>query len=208
MRIKNVKSVVFPEIKVIVLQRFVDERGFFTEIYKKSDLINFPELNFLKDFNLVQANLSYSKKNVFRGLHFQWNPYVEKLIRVPDGHLFDFFLDIRKGQQTFGKIGAYEMKSDVNDDCQEWLYIPKGFAHGCYFLSDSSLEYFCNGEYNPKSELGISIFDKEIDWSLCDAPALDIRKKILEGNSIISDKDKNGVTLSSWLKNSNSELFR
>lgn len=208
MKIKDVKSVVFPEIKVITSERFVDERGFFIELYKKSDLINLPQLTFLKDFNLVQANLSYSKKGVFRGLHFQWSPYVEKLIRIPNGHFFDFFLDIRKGRPTFGKIGAYEMKSEFTDDCQEWIYVPKGFAHGCYFLTDSSLEYFCNGEYNPKSELGITIFDKEIDWSLCDQSVLDIKKEILGSNSIISEKDKNGSTLSSWLKNPNSELFR
>ncbi len=209
MKIKNVKSVVFPEIKVITTQRFVDERGFFTELYKQSDLINFPELSFLKHFDLVQANLSYSKRGVFRGLHFQWNPYVEKLIRVPNGHLFDFFLDIKKNQPTFGKIAGYEIKSDFSDDYQEWIYIPKGFAHGCYFLTDSSLEYFCNGEYNPKSELGITIFDKEIDWSLCDQSILDIKKEILEsGTTIISEKDKNANTLSSWLKDPNAELFR
>ncbi|NMB84438.1 dTDP-4-keto-6-deoxy-D-glucose epimerase [Candidatus Roizmanbacteria bacterium] len=208
MKIINVKSIIFPEIKVVTVQRFVDERGFFTELYKKSDLINLPELDFLKGFDLVQANLSYSKKKVFRGLHFQWDPYVEKLVRVPQGHIVDFFLDIRKNSLTYGKIGAYEMRSEFVDATQDWIYLPKGFAHGCYFLADSSLEYFCSGEYNPKTEAGITVMDKEIDWSLCDPFISDIKKEILESGSIISEKDKKGLTLSSWTKDPNSEFFK
>ena len=89
MKILGIESTVFPEIKVIKFARFADERGYFTELYKKSD---FEKIDFLKGEIFVQNNESFSKKGVIRGLHFQWNPYQKKLVRVVQGKMIDLFL--------------------------------------------------------------------------------------------------------------------
>ena len=203
MEILEIKSLVFPEIKVIKFSRFLDNRGYFTELYKKSD---FQKIDFLKDAVFKQNNGSYSKKGVIRGLHFQWNPYMNKLVRTISGHMIDLFLDVRVGSPTFGKIGAYNMKIYPDNDFGEWIWIPVGFAHGSVFIENTIIEYYCTAEYSPSSEVSISPLASDINWSLTDKNLKNIIDQVfLKPN--ISKKDKDGFTLTQWLKDERSKNF-
>ena len=109
MKILSIQSLAVPDVKVVRFARFRDDRGFFTETFRKSDWAASADLKKYENVNFVQANESNSKKNVCRGLHFQWNPFMGKLVRTIYGHMIDLVLDIRKGSATFGDIIAYDM---------------------------------------------------------------------------------------------------
>ncbi|MBS3078382.1 dTDP-4-dehydrorhamnose 3,5-epimerase family protein [Candidatus Pacearchaeota archaeon] len=123
MKILEIKNLEIPDIKVIKFARFCDERGYFTEQFRKSDLFNRSELNSMKGINFVQANQSYSKKGTIRGMHFQWNPYMGKMVRTLSGHMVDLILDIRKGSPNYGKMIAYEMQESDVKEYDEWKKI-------------------------------------------------------------------------------------
>lgn len=203
MKILEVKNLAIEDVKVIKYARFSDHRGYFTETFRKSD---FQKLDIFKNVEFIQSNESYSKKGVIRGLHFQWNPYMGKLIRTLRGRMVDMVMDIRKGSKTFGKIIAYDMPADTESDFGEWIWVPVGFAHGNFFPEDSQIEYYCSGDWSPKCEAGISPLAKDIDWSLCD-PEL---KAIFDGmakGALITDKDRNGCTLKEWSDRKDSDNF-
>ncbi|MBI5123173.1 dTDP-4-dehydrorhamnose 3,5-epimerase family protein [Candidatus Roizmanbacteria bacterium] len=203
MKIIDIKSVIFPEIKVIRFNRLQDSRGYFSELYKKSD---FQKIDFLKNVSFLQINGSFSKTNVIRGLHSQWNPYMNKLVRTINGHMIDLFLDIRIGSPTFGKIGAYDMKIKSNNDFGEWIWIPVGFAHGSVFIENTIIEYYCTAEYSPSSEVSISPLASDINWSLTDKNSKNIIDQVfLKPN--VSEKDKGGFTLTQWLEDERSKNF-
>ena len=206
MKILDVKSLAIPEIKVIRFARFCDTRGYFSESFRKSEVLQSPETSFLHDVDFVQTIESFSNKNTIRGLHFQWNPFMGKLVRTLHGRMVDLILDIRKGSPTLGKLIAYEMPYEPNADYSEWIWIPPGFAHGNYFTSESSIEYFCSGEYSPGCEAAITPLSKDIDWSECDPFLMKDFANILD-KAIISDKDKRGYTLSQWLEDERSNNF-
>jgi dTDP-4-dehydrorhamnose 3,5-epimerase len=197
MKIISVTGLSIPEIKVVRFARFCDHRGYFTETFRKSDIIHNPELSSLRDAAFVQGNQSFSKKGVMRGLHFQWNPYMGKLVRTIEGHMMDLVLDIRKGSKAFGKIIAYDMPAVQGNDSDEWIWIPPGFAHGNFFLADTIIEYLCTGEYSQGCEAGISPIAGDIDWSLCDAGLKHLFDEASK-TAVMSDKDKNGLTVTAW----------
>jgi len=207
MKILEVKSLKIPEIKIIKFSRFQDFRGYFTEQFRKSDLFNHPELNSMEKINFVQANQSYSKKGVIRGMHFQWSPYMGKLVRTLSGEMIDLVLDIRKGSPSYGKMVAYEMPSSNERGYDEWIWIPPGFAHGNFFSKSSIIEYMCSGEYSPNCESGISPLAKDIDWSLCDKTLKKKFDKISNSTKLITEKDKNGFSLEEWLNDEKSDNF-
>jgi dTDP-4-dehydrorhamnose 3,5-epimerase len=207
MKILEIIQLKIPEIKVFKYGRFADHRGYFTEHFRNSDFFGNKELPFKKDEEFLQANESFSFKNTFRGLHFQWNPFMGKLVRPITGSLIDFALDIRKNSPTFGKIIAYEMIVKRQDNFGEWIWIPPGFAHGILLPEDSLVEYFCTGEYSQGCEAGISPLSKDIDWSLCNSEIKAVFDSIVPVSEFISDKDKNGHTLASWLEDKNSDNF-
>lgn len=207
MKIVNLKSLEIPEIKVIRLERYHDARGYFSEIYKKSVLQKLPGLNFLKDVEFVQCNESYSRARTVRGLHFQWEPPQSKLVRVVSGKIVDLTLDIRKGSPTLGKIIAYELASTPAMQYSEWLWVPAGFAHGFFAVEESLVEYFCTAEWNPKGEAGISPMACDLDWSLCDPHLKKLFEQTLASSPLLSNKDRQGYTLSSWLKEPHSNQF-
>ncbi len=208
MKIIEIKSLAIPEIKVIKFEKFKDERGYFTEPFRKSDLFNFLELKSLYNINVTQLNQSYSKKDVIRGLHFQWNPYMGKLVRVIEGKMIDLILDIRKKSPTFGKIIGYEINSKKEDNFEEWIWVPVGFAHGGVYLEDTTIEYICSGEYSPNYESGISIFSKDLNWSICDQKIKDLIDDLIKNKRvIISDKDKNAQSLKEWDTKEESKVF-
>ena len=96
MKIIEVKCLAIPDVKVIRFGRFRDHRGYFTEPFRKSDFAHHPEMGFMKGVEFFQANESFSNAGVIRGLHFQWNPYMGKLVRTIAGRMVDLVLDIRK----------------------------------------------------------------------------------------------------------------
>jgi len=207
MKILKIKSLQIPEIKVIRFGRFCDHRGYFTESFRKSDLWGYPEMESMKGIEWVQCNESFSKKGTIRGLHFQWEPYMGKLVRTLQGHMVDLVLDIRKGSPTFGKVMAYDMPANLQSDYAEWIWVPPGFAHGNFFLEDSLIEYLCSGEYNPNGEAGISPLAEDLDWSLCDKSLKQLFDSIATVTPLITDKDRGGFSLTQWEKDKRSENF-
>ncbi|TCK62338.1 dTDP-4-dehydrorhamnose 3,5-epimerase [Seleniivibrio woodruffii] len=162
----DIEGVVLIEPKV-----FSDERGFFTETYKRSD---FAAAGL--DFEFIQDNHSKSVKGVLRGLHYQLSPFAQgKLVRCIQGEILDVAVDIRKDSPTFGKWSAEKLSADN----KRMLYIPVGFAHGFLVLSDTAeIVYKVHGgEYAPQYDRGIMWNDPElaIDWGVADV--------------IVSDKD-------------------
>lgn len=153
---------------------FKDERGFFFESFNKE---KYKEI-IGSDIHFVQDNISSSKINVLRGLHFQEQPFSQgKLVTVIKGKVLDIAVDIRKGSPTFGKYQAIELSSENN--LQFW--IPPGFAHGFLTLEeDTVFSYKCSNYYSPKHEHTLLWDDPTlaIDWNVQDP--------------IISEKDKLG----------------
>jgi dTDP-4-dehydrorhamnose 3,5-epimerase len=198
MNILGVKTLEIPSIKVIQFARFYDHRGYFTEHYRKSDFVNNSQMAFMKNIEFVQCNESYSNKGTVRGLHFQWNPYMGKLVRTLRGRMVDMVLDIRKESPTFGKIILYDMPANQNAKYHEWIWIPPGFAHGNFFTEDSMIEYFCSGEYSSGCEAGISPLAQDIDWTICDQNLNNLFHSINPATMVISDKDKNGFSINEW----------
>ncbi|MBT4121058.1 MAG: dTDP-4-dehydrorhamnose 3,5-epimerase [Candidatus Magasanikbacteria bacterium] len=207
MKLIEVKQLELPGVQVIRFGRFADERGYFSEILRKSDIKKNKELGFLKDVDFVQFNENFSKAGVLKGLHFQWEPALGKLIRTVSGHMVDIMLDIRKGSPTEGKIILYDMPFDGSSDYGEWLWLPPGIAHGSFFLEDSTIEYFFSGDYNPEGEAGISPLSKGIDWALCDKDLKKEFDEFISKDYLMGNRDKHGLSLQDWSKDIRSENF-
>lgn len=202
-----------PDIKLLEYSKFCDSRGYFTEHFREND---FNKIDFLKSFNIVQSNESFSKKNTLRGLHFQWNPNMGKLVRVVNGHMIDLIADIRLGSPTFGKIIGVELQHYPESEKCNWIWIPHGFAHGCLFLEDSIIEYYCTGQYSNGNEASISPIANDLDWSLCDIKLKQIFDSLtfneqsyyeskINPDLLITDKDLNGYSIKDW-QDSNKSL--
>ena len=211
MKIEAVESLAIPELKVVRFGRFRDSRGYFTESYRLGDLARHPDTAFLREVRFLQINESLSRAGVVRGLHFQWDPPMGKLVRAVRGRVVDLALDIRVGSPTLGRIVARDISEDADADHGEWIWVPPGFAHGFFCTTDCILEYLCSGEYSPGNEAGISPLAPDIDWSLCD-PAL---KRAFDevtgggpGEAIMSEKDRNALTLNGWLADERSARFQ
>lgn len=175
---------------IVVLQPevFEDERGFFLEAYRADQ---FKELGLPHEF--VQDNHSRSVKGVLRGLHFQWEPPMGKLMRVTIGTAFLVAVDIRKGSPTLGQWFGIE----VSAENKKQVWAPAGFARGFCVLSDvAEIQYKCTGIYNNKGESGILWNDPEIgvEWPIKDP--------------ILSQKDAVAQPLSEWLKKPESDHFK
>jgi len=184
----KVESTHLNDIKVVVPEVFEDERGFFMEVYRQDQ---FSELSLPENF--VQLNHSRSGKNVLRGLHFQWDPPMGKLMRVTVGSAFLAAVDIRKGSPTLGQW--FGMEVSAKDKKQIWA--PAGFARGFCGLSDFvEIQYMTTGVYNSQAEAGISFNDPAIgiDWPV--------------DNPIVSARDKDAQTLEEWLRTPESDNFK
>jgi dTDP-4-dehydrorhamnose 3,5-epimerase len=121
--------------------------------------------------------------------------------------MVDIVLDIRKGSPTLGKVLTYDMPVDPAADSQEWIWVPPGFAHGNVFSTDTVIEYFCSGEYSQGCEAGISPFAPDLDWSLCEPALKELFDGIAAGTTLVTDKDRNGLTLAQWLGDERSNNF-
>ncbi|PID28460.1 MAG: dTDP-4-dehydrorhamnose 3,5-epimerase [Candidatus Cloacimonadota bacterium] len=162
---------------VVTPKFFYDERGYFLEAFKKRD---FAENGINCEF--AQDNVSKSKKGVLRGLHYQKAPYSQdKLVACLDGEIIDIVVDIRPESKYYKQYFKFSLTS--ND--RKMLYVPGGFAHGFYTISDYAVVmYKASAIYNPQADSGIIWNDPElaIEWP--------------EGEKIISEKDLNLPKLS------------
>ncbi len=175
------------DVLIVIPEIFKDDRGFFTEVFRKDQ---FKDLGLPSEF--VQLNHSGSTKNVTRGLHFQYDPPMGKLMRVTRGTAFLVAVDIRKGSPTLGKWRGFK----VSDKNRLQVWAPAGFARGFCVLSDyAEIQYLCTGVYNCKGESGILWNDPEIGirWPVKDP--------------ILSEKDLKAQTLAQWLESDNSGQF-
>ena len=156
---------------VIEPKVFGDERGYFVETYNKQEFA----ANGL-DMEFVQDNQSKSKKGVLRGLHFQKQHPQGKLVRVLSGEVFDVAVDIRKGSDTYGKwFGVV-----LSEENMKQFYVPEGFAHGYYVLSDTAVFFFFFTDfYHPEDEGGILWNDPEIgiQWPVEDGVEVVLSEK-------------------------------
>lgn len=207
MKILAVRELALPGVLVIRFGRFSDMRGYFTETFRKTDLENHPDCSVFREVNFVQSNESFSRAGTVRGLHFQWNPVMGKLVRTIHGHMVDVVLDIRKGSPTYGRIVCHDMPSHPGDEFSEWIWVPPGFAHGNVFLLDTTIEYFCSGQYNPECEASISPLSQDLDWSLCDPQLASTYKVVVPATQLITEKDRHGLSLNQWTEDQRSANF-
>jgi dTDP-4-dehydrorhamnose 3,5-epimerase len=205
-KVVSVEQLAIPGVRTVRFARFTDHRGYFTEHFRETDFDG-PLVPFLNGVRFVQANESFSRAGVMRGLHFQWNPYMGKLIRTLHGRMIDLFLDIRKGSPAWGMVAAHHMPATPEDPEGEWIWVPPGFAHGNVFTEETTIEYFCSGEYSPGCEAGISPLAEDLDWSLCDAGLRQEIDGIVSANLLISDKDRDGLSLAAWDADPRSNTF-
>jgi dTDP-4-dehydrorhamnose 3,5-epimerase len=207
MKILEVKSLAIPEIRVVRFARFRDDRGFFTEHFRASDIARDARLACLSEVRFVQTNESFSRAGTVRGMHFQWNPYMGKLVRTVTGRMIDLVLDIRKGSPSFAKMIAYDMPGRLDGDWAEWIWVPPGFAHGNVFPEDTLIEYFCSGEYSQGCEAGISPLSADIDWSLCDTGLKATFDRIAPMTERMTSKDRLAPGVAAWANDPRSENF-
>ena len=165
---------------VLILEPLVhgDERGYFMETFRKS---NFSEIDQSLDF--VQDNQSKSGMGTLRGLHYQLEFPQGKLVRAIAGEVFDVAVDIRRSSPSFGKwVGEI-----LSADNKKQLWIPPGFAHGIYVLSDTAeVVYKCTEYFHPEDDHSLLWNDPElaIDWPL------------VSPEPLLSEKDRNAMPLS------------
>lgn len=166
----KVKTIDIPGILIIESDKFHDNRGYFIELFKDSEFKNLG-----LPHNFPQINLSYSKKNVVRGLHYQTGEMAQgKLVHLIAGHVRDVFVDVRPDSPTYKKSAWVELNGEDN----VFIYIPPGFAHGFSVLSDEAhFLYACTNEYTKSAESGIRFDDPtlHIEWGV--------------ENPIVSEKD-------------------
>jgi dTDP-4-dehydrorhamnose 3,5-epimerase len=176
------------DVVVLVPDIFQDSRGFFMETFREDQF----KAHGLP-YHFVQDNHSRSAKGVVRGLHFQWEPPMGKLMRVTQGSAFLVAVDIRKGSPTLGKWAGIEASAENRRE----VWAPAGFARGFCVLSDfAEIQYKCTGAYNNKGESGI----------LWNDPAIGIQWPVT--NAELSEKDKKAQTLAQWLASPASENFK
>lgn len=166
----NVIETKLPGVVIIEPKVFGDERGFFMETWNKQ---RYTDAGISADF--VQDNLSFSRRGVLRGLHFQ-NPNPQgKLVSVIQGEVYDVAVDIRHGSPTFGQWTAVTLSAEN----KRQFYVPEGFAHAFVVTSETALfSYKCTDLYNPKAEGSILWNDPDlaIDWPM-DNPELSAKDR-------------------------------
>jgi dTDP-4-dehydrorhamnose 3,5-epimerase len=166
-----------PDVKIIAPKVFGDERGFFMETFR---------VDWFKehcaDVDFVQDNHSKSAHGILRGLHYQLEQTQGKLVRVTAGKVYDVAVDMRKNSASFGQWVGVELSAENSHQ----LWVPAGFAHGFYVMSESAeFVYKCTDYYHPQSEVSLAFDDPtlNIDWPFDDKPP------------ITSDKDAKGLLL-------------
>jgi len=171
----------FKDVLLFEPKIYSDDRGFFMESFN----------SFIQDeigLDFVQDNHSKSHKYVLRGLHYQWNNPMGKLVRVVSGAGRDVLVDIRENSETYGKYQSFEL-SEYNNHI---LWAPAGFAHGFLSLEDDThLCYKNTALHNSECEGAINPINSglDIDWG------------VSSSKIILSEKDKNALTFDDYKKN-------
>ena len=157
-----------PDVKILEPTVFGDERGFFMETFRV-DTFN----EHCGERVFVQDNHSKSGHGILRGLHYQTENTQGKLVRVTSGEVYDVAVDMRESSPTFGQhVGVI-----LSGDNKRQLWVPEGFAHGFYVMSESAeFVYKCTDFYAPEYEVSLKWDDESLDikWPLRDGrqPAL------------------------------------
>jgi len=181
------RPLAIPDVLLLEHEAFEDDRGYFMEVYRHDQFraLDLPEI-------FVQLNESRSARNVIRGLHFQWDPPMGKLMRVAEGAAFLVAVDIRPDSPTLGRWVAETVRAE--DKRQIWA--PAGFARGLCALADNTrVQYLCTATYNGNAESGILWNDPEIGlpWPV--------------EHPLLSTKDRGAQTLREWLSRAESKEF-
>lgn len=176
----EVRPTQIPDVKLLVLKKHGDARGFFSETYNRRAFAALGiELEFVQDNQALSG-----ASGTVRGLHYQIAPVQQaKLVRVTRGRIFDVAVDIRRASPTFGKVAYSELSAD------EWnqLYIPAGFAHGyCTMTADTEVIYKVSDYYTPAHE-------RAIRWN---DPAIGVKWPVDEADAVVSDRDRRSPLLS------------
>jgi len=178
----QISKTAIPDILIIEPKVFGDERGFFMETYQARE---FSKLGLPTQF--VQDNHSGSRQGILRGLHYQIRQAQGKLLRVVAGEVFDVAVDIRKSSPTFGQwVGEY-----ISAQNKRMIWVPEGFAHGFYVLSDwAEIIYKTTDYYAPEWERSILWNDPDlrITWPLINQMAPILSAKDAEG-TLFKDAD-------------------
>jgi dTDP-4-dehydrorhamnose 3,5-epimerase len=171
----NVLTCDIAGLLIIEPKVFGDARGFFLETYNER---RYREAGL--DAAFVQDNVSFSRRGILRGLHYQ-NPNPQgKLLQVLQGEVFDVAVDVRRGSPTFGKWHGLILSGEN----KRQFYIPPGFAHGFLVTSESALfQYKCTQLYSPKDEMAVR-------W---DDPAIGIQWPLKE--PLLSERDTKALRL-------------
>jgi dTDP-4-dehydrorhamnose 3,5-epimerase len=176
----SIEPTELPEAVVVVPKVFPDGRGFFQEVFRDDQ---FAALGLPSRF--VQLNHSGSVKGVVRGLHFQIDPPMGKLMRVTRGEAFLVAVDIRKNSPTLGRW----VSISASEKNRKQLWAPATFARGFCVVSDfAEIQYLCTATYDPAGEAGIRWND----------PRIGVRWPVEK--PILSDRDSRAPLLDEWLK--------
>lgn len=185
----------FEGLYVLEPKKFLDNRGYFQELFNKDEFEFYTGIK----FKPVQENESSSKAGVVRGLHFQTGEFEQaKLVKCMRGAIIDVALDIRKGSDSYGKLFSTILSEKNNKQ----LFIPKGYAHGFIALYENTnnvIRYLTDNPYTPYSEDGIlfndTFLNKAFDCAVCDEFPKDIAEDFKNRNSrslptlLFSEKD-------------------
>lgn len=171
----------FDNVKLLELNKFNDNRGWFMQSYDEN-IVNILNKTF------IQENISFSRYGVARGLHYQWNEPMGKLVQCLNGKIIDIIVDIRKNSKTIGQVEFF-----ILDKPEQLLWVPSGYAHGFISMDNNTIvKYMCDNYYNKECESGINLLDD----SLKIKEKLKLNLDIL----IMSDKDRNAQSFNSYLK--------
>ena len=171
-----------PDVKLLEPTIFGDNRGFFMVTWQQKQ---FDEQ--IGIYTFVQDNHSKSAKGILRGLHYQIKQPQGKLVRVTQGSVFDVAVDMRKSSPTFGQWVGYVLSAENH----RMLWVPPGFAHGFYVMSDTAeFVYKCTDYYAPEHERSLLWNDPSvgIDWPTNGHTPL-LSEKDAAGD-LLSDADK------------------
>jgi len=159
---------------------YFDDRGYFFESFPRA-------INEELEEAFCQDNISFSRQGVARGLHYQWDEPMGKLIQTISGKIIDYIVDIREASPDFGKFWQFEL----SEENRNVLWVPPGYAHGFEALEDSYVMYKCTSYYNKEGESGIKFLDHNIGI----VPFTD------DKHIIMSKKDWQAKTLEEYSQN-------
>lgn len=174
----NLETTELEGVVLLIPDKYDDDRGYFCETFNH-EFYNKIIPDFLGTF--IQDNESCSKKNVFRGFHWQaWPMQQSKLVRVVKGKIIDFVICLIKDSPNYGKYIGFELSAEN----RRQIFIPKGYAHGFISLEDDTIvNYKVDNYYSPK-------YERILNYSCIDFKMFNVDIE----NLIMSDKDRQSMS--------------